>query len=33
MPPSGFRPSIADEVERYLRTGQTDRYQAAWPAT
>ena len=24
-------PSIADEIERYLRTGETDPYQAAWP--
>jgi hypothetical protein len=30
--PSSSRPSIADEVERYLRTGETDPYQAAWPA-
>jgi hypothetical protein len=25
------RPSIADEIERYLRTGETDPYEAAWP--
>ena len=24
-------PSIADEIERYLRTGETDPYLAAWP--
>jgi hypothetical protein len=24
-------PTIADEIERYLRTGQTDPYHAAWP--
>jgi hypothetical protein len=24
-------PSIADEVERYLRTGETDPHHAAWP--
>lgn len=24
-------PSVADEIERYLRTGQTDPYHAAWP--
>lgn len=24
-------PSIADEVERYLRTGETDPHYAAWP--
>jgi len=24
-------PSIADETERYLRTGETDPYLAAWP--
>jgi hypothetical protein len=24
-------PTIADEVERYLRTGETDPYLAAWP--
>lgn len=29
MPDSA--PSIADEVERYLRTGKTDPYFAAWP--
>lgn len=23
--------SIADEIERYLRTGETDSYFAAWP--
>jgi len=24
-------PSIADEVERYLRTGETAPHHAAWP--
>ncbi|WP_437984779.1 hypothetical protein [Sorangium sp. So ce117] len=24
-------PSIADEVERYIRTGETDPHHAAWP--
>lgn len=25
-------PTVADEVERYLRTGDTDPYRAAWPS-
>jgi hypothetical protein len=24
-------PTIADEIERYLRTGEVDPYEAAWP--
>lgn len=24
-------PTIAEEIERYLRTGNTDPYLAAWP--
>jgi hypothetical protein len=30
-PVSEREPSIADEIERYLRTGETDPYHAAWP--
>ena len=30
-PVTGRGPSIADEIERYLRTGETDPYHAAWP--
>jgi len=28
---SGAKPTIAGEVERYLRTGETDPHPAAWP--
>ncbi len=31
MSTSSSQPSVADEIERYLRTGETDPYQAAWP--
>jgi len=30
---SAASPNIADEVERYLRTGDTDPYLAAWPGS
>ena len=28
---NGRQPGTADEVERYLRTGETDPHHAAWP--
>ena len=28
---SDREPSIVDEIEHYLRTGETDPYHAAWP--
>ena len=32
-PVNGREPTTADEVERYLRTGETDPHHAAWPGS